>query len=101
MQYEIIDLTDHYPPSFLSGFWNVVFQEGVRGNHFLFESIDPVGVPAQNPLEIVWAKLLTCENLSEARRHLCAQSPDSLRQVERLYHVWLDGTREDLKSSLN
>lgn len=101
MEPEIMDLTDYYPPTFLLGFWNVVFQEGVRGNHILFDAIQPLGSPTPSSLEIVWAKLLMCENLSEARNYLRSQSPESLREVERLYYVWLDATRDDLKSALN
>jgi hypothetical protein len=101
MSFDSIDLLESYPPSFLFGLWNVVFQEGVRGNHFLFDAVQPIGTQGGLELEVIWAKLLSCENLNEAKNHLSAQAPQTFEEVKRVYHVWLDSTSQELKQSLN
>ena len=101
MSSDTLNLLDTYPPSGLYGLWNVIFQEGVRGNHFLFDAIKPSGVPSGLELDEVWAKLLSCENLNEAKNHLSAQAPHTFEDVKKVYHVWLHTTSQELKSALN
>ena len=98
---EQLDLSDSYPPPLLWGFWNVVFQEGVRGNHFLFDAVKPSGFSHNIELDLNWAKLLACESMSEARNHLQAQSEQSYSDIQKIYYVWLESSRSELKWSLS
>ncbi len=101
MSFDTINLLETYPPSLLFGLWNVIFQEGVRGNHFLFDAVQPVGTQGGLELDMVWAKLLSCESLNEAKNHLCAQAPQTFEDVKRVYHIWLESNCQELRSSLN
>jgi hypothetical protein len=39
--------------------------------------------------------------MSEARNHLQAQSEKSYSDIQKIYFVWLESSREELKWSLN
>ena len=111
--YENALVKDYQNTKFLNPLWQVIYHEGIRGNHILFKN-NPGRTAASrltlsqsgkgaflNKVEEAASKFWTCSTILELQNHISSQDSRTQRELFRVYLTILDSFTAEHRKSLN